>query len=124
MGIHGDGPYHEPMRVHHLAFRTRDLTRLERFYTDVLGLSITRRDEDRSVWLRAGGTILMLELCDAQEPQIQAETKELVAFAIEAADAPRWRRALETHAVAIEAETAYTLYFRDPDGRRIGLSHF
>ena len=43
------------MRVHHLAFRTRDLTRLERFYTDVLGLLVARRDEERSVWLRAEG---------------------------------------------------------------------
>jgi glyoxylase I family protein len=112
------------MRVHHLAFRTRDLTRLERFYTDVLGLSIARRDGERSVWLRAGGTVLMLELGEEGEPEIHRESKELVAFGIEAPDVPRWRRVLETNGVPVEAETAYTLYFRDPDGRRIGLSHF
>src|SRR5580658_876403 len=100
------------MRVHHLAFRTRDLTRLERFYTDVLGLVIARRHEDRSVWLRAGGTLLMLELAEDEEPEVQGETKELVAFAVEAPDVDRWRRVLEANAIPIEGETAYTLYFR------------
>ena|ERR1700722_19793107 len=112
------------MRVHHLAFRTRDLTRLERFYTDVLGLQIARRDEGKSVWLRAGGTLLMLELAADAEPQVHGDTKELVAFAVEAPDVDRWRRVLEANAIAIESETAYTLYFRDPDGRRVGLSHY
>ncbi|MGO8998465.1 MAG: VOC family protein [Polyangiaceae bacterium] len=112
------------MRVHHLAFRTRDLTRLERFYTDALGLSIARRDGERSVWLRAAGTILMLEQADEGEPEVTSGTKELVAFGIEAPDVARWRRVLEANGIPIEAETAYTLYFRDPDGRRIGLSHF
>ena len=90
------------MRVHHLAFRTRDLARLERFYTDLLGLHVARRDEERSVWLRAGGTLLMLEQ----------------------ADADRWRRALAAAGVLIEDETGFTFYFRDPDGRRVALSHY
>ncbi len=112
------------MRVHHLAFRTRDLTRLERFYTDALGLSVARRDGERSVWLRAGGTILMLEVAEGEEPEISPGAKDLVAFGIEAADIDRWRRVLEANAIPVEGETAFTLYFRDPDGRRIGLSHY
>ena len=112
------------MRVHHLAFRTRDLVRLERFYTDVLGLTVGRRDEDRSVWLRAGGTTLMLEQAEDGEPGIVDGSKELVAFAIDEADKARWRRALEANGVAVEGETAFTLYFRDPDGRRVALSHY
>jgi len=112
------------MRVHHLAFRTRDLTKLERFYTDALGLSIARRDGERSVWLRAGGTILMLEQAEEGEPDVLPASKELVAFGIEAPDVGRWRRVLEASGIALEGETAFTLYFRDPDGRRIGLSHY
>jgi glyoxylase I family protein len=112
------------MRVHHLAFRTRDLTRLERFYTDVLGLSIARRDGERSVWLRAGGTVLMLEQAEEGEPAVTEGSKELVAFGIEAPDVERWRRVLEANGIVVEDETAFTLYFRDPDGRRIGLSHY
>ncbi len=112
------------MRVHHLAFRTRDLARLERFYTDVLCLSIARRDEDRSVWLRAGGTILMLERAEDGESCVVGGTKELVAFAIEAPDVERWRRTLASNAIEVEGETGFTIYFRDPDGRRIALSHY
>jgi glyoxylase I family protein len=112
------------MRVHHLAFRTRDLTRLERFYTDALGLSVARRDGERSVWLRAGGTTLMLEQAADDEPEIARGSMDLVAFAIEAPDMDRWRRVLETNAIPIEGQTAFTIYFRDPDGRRIGLSHY
>jgi catechol 2,3-dioxygenase-like lactoylglutathione lyase family enzyme len=112
------------MRVHHLAFRTRDLTRLERFYTDALGLSVARRDGERSVWLRAGGTTLMLELAEDWEPDLARESMDLVAFGIDAQDVERWRRVLEANAIEIIGETAFTLYFRDPDGRRIGLSHY
>jgi catechol 2,3-dioxygenase-like lactoylglutathione lyase family enzyme len=112
------------MRVHHLAFRTRDLARLERFYTDLLGLHVARRDEERSVWLKAGSTILMLERAGDEEPGVGAGSKELVAFAIEQADAERWRRALGAAGVTIEDETGFTFYFRDPDGRRVALSHY
>jgi catechol-2,3-dioxygenase len=98
--------------------------RLERFYTDALGLSVARRDGERSVWLRAGGTTLMIEQAEDAEPEVARGSKDLVAFGIEAEDVDRWRRVLEANAIAIEGETAFTLYFRDPDGRRIGLSHY
>jgi catechol-2,3-dioxygenase len=112
------------VRVHHLAFRTHDLVRLERFYTDVLGLEVARRDGERSVWLRAGGTILMLEIAEDGEACVAAGTKELVAFAVGEADMPRWRRTLAGASVAVEGETAFSVYFRDPDGRRVALSHY
>jgi glyoxylase I family protein len=90
----------------------------------VLGLSVTRRDDERSVWLRAGSTVLMLERAEEGEPAVPAGTMELVAFAIEEKDAARWRRALATNAISLEGETGFTLYFRDPDGRRVALSHY
>ena len=66
----------------------------------------------------------MLERAGDEEPGVGAGSKELVAFAIEEADAARWRRTLAARDVAIEQETAFTIYFRDPDGRRIALSHY
>ncbi len=112
------------MRVHHLAFRTGDLRRLEMFYVGALGLAVVRRQEERSVWLDAGGAFVMLELREPGEPPYPAAAQELVAFAI----APE-TRALHTErlgkaGVAIEASTEFTLYVRDPDGRRIGLSSY
>ena len=98
--------------------RTRDLPRLERFYAGVLGFAVVRRDDARgSVWLDAGGTVLMLERAGADEPPIPAGTKDLVAFAVD--DLDPWR-----DRVAVEAETEHTLYFRDPDGRRVAVSTY
>jgi len=108
------------VRFHHVAFRSDDLSALERFYADVLGLAVIRRTEGRSIWLDAGGAILMLERRDEGEPAVPAGSKELVAFAV----SPDVVARLAEHRIEIEARTSYTLYVRDPDGRRIGLSSY
>jgi catechol 2,3-dioxygenase-like lactoylglutathione lyase family enzyme len=106
------------VRIHHVAFRTTDLVRLERFYCDVLGFVVLRRDDARgSVWLDAGGAVLMLERAVPDEPPLPDRSMELLAFAVE--DKEPWRSR-----VAVEAETAHTLYFRDPDGRRLAVSSY
>jgi catechol 2,3-dioxygenase-like lactoylglutathione lyase family enzyme len=114
------------VKVHHIAMRTGDVARLESFYGGTLGLPFVRRDDARgSVWLDAGGALLMLERADAGEPGVPEGTKELVAFAIDdAGDRERWRARLERAGVAVEDETSYTLYFRDPDGRRVAVSTY
>jgi catechol 2,3-dioxygenase-like lactoylglutathione lyase family enzyme len=113
------------MRVHHLALRTADLARLERFYVEALGLAVIRRDGGgRSIWLDAGGTIVMLERRDDGEPGVPAGSKELVAFAV----APETRALcidrLTKAGVAVEGSTGFSLYVRDPDGRRVGVSSY
>jgi catechol 2,3-dioxygenase-like lactoylglutathione lyase family enzyme len=104
--------------IHHVALRTTDLPRLERFYRDVLGFTVLRRDDARgSAWLDAGGAVLMLERAEPGEPPIPAGSRELVAFAVD--DKEPWRSRIE-----VEAETGHTLYFRDPDGRRLAVSSY
>jgi glyoxylase I family protein len=112
------------MRIHHLALRTGDLDALERFYAGVLGLAVTRRDGERSRWLDAGGAILMLERRDASEPPVDPGSMELVAFALGEAERGAIAARLDEASVPIEARTASTLYLRDPDGRRVGLSAY
>ena len=107
------------MRIHHVALRTHDVPRLERFYAGALGLVVTRRDGERSVWLDAGGAILMLERASEGEPGIPERTMELVAFTIS-----KTERATFEAKLLVEATTDFTIYVRDPDGRRVGLSHF
>ncbi len=100
--------------------RTHDLPRLEGFYTSVLGLPVLRRDYARgSVWLEAGGAVLMIERAAPGEPAMPDGTKELLAFAIDVAARDAWRAK-----VKVEAETEHTLYFRDPDGRRLAVSSY
>ncbi len=110
--------------VHHLALRTRDVVSLARFYQEWLGLSVAREQLPYSIWLSLGpGAVLMLETQDAGEPEIPRGTRELFAVRVE----PEARLALRERLVAhgmLEAETAHTLYFRDPDGRRVGVSSY
>jgi catechol 2,3-dioxygenase-like lactoylglutathione lyase family enzyme len=111
------------LSLHHLALRTADVDRLEQFYAGVLGLSVVRRDAARgSVWLRVGSSVLMLERAAPGEPPVATGTRELVAFSID--DREAWRARLARAAVDVEAETDHTLYFRDPDGRRLAVSTY
>jgi len=117
-----DGGALAGVKIHHVAMRTRDPVRLEAFYAGVLGMSVARRDGARSVWLRAGEAVVMLERADAHEPPVSPGTLELVAFAVAEADLPGLRARFAAAAIPVEAETAFTLYVRDPDGRRVGVS--
>ena len=112
------------MRIHHLAFRSGDIARLERFYVEVLGLAVLQRQERRSVWLDAGGSIVMIELRDDGEAAHPAGSRELVAFAIAPDERSLVCGRLARAGVAVEAATEFTLYVRDPDGRRVGLSSY
>jgi catechol-2,3-dioxygenase len=112
------------VRLHHLAFRTHDLARLENFYVSVVGLAVVERHTPRSVWLRAGETLLMLETATPDEPEYPRESLDLVAFALPSDARADTLKRFAQHGVAVEASTAFTLYVRDPDGRRIGLSSY
>ena len=62
----------------------------------------------------------MLERREGSEPTVPPGSKELVAFAVSREMIAR----LEEAGIAIEVRTPYTLYVRDPDGRRVGLSSY
>lgn len=109
--------------MHHLAFRTRDLARLERFYATLLGLPVVKRSE-RSVWLDADGTLVMLELAGVGEPAIPPGSKEIAVFEVTPEEREARVARLLEGGFAAEGETAFTTYLRDPDGRRVGLSHY
>jgi catechol 2,3-dioxygenase-like lactoylglutathione lyase family enzyme len=112
-----------PLRIHHLALRTRDVSRLESFYVRVCDFKIRKRDETRgSVWLDLRSAVLMIEQADEDEPQVPPGSKELMAFAVD--DVEIWRKRLAALGIDVEAETQHTLYFRDPDGRRIAVSNY
>jgi glyoxylase I family protein len=112
------------MRIHHLAFRTKDLPRLEEFYASVLALPVRERKGDRSVWLAVGDTILMLERAEPHEPEVPRGAMDFVAFDVEKSARVGYLARLAEAGVPIEQQSEFTLYFRDPDGRRVGLSHY
>ena len=127
-----------PRGFHHLAIQVRDLRDAERFYRDVLGLAVLRRwpaqdgqPGERSVWLDVGdGGFLALEVVAAGATAAEDAARatrpglHLVALRIERATRTSWEHRLAAAGVPVEARTPFTLYVRDPEGNRVGLSHW
>lgn len=101
------------MPLHHLAIAVRDLDAAEKFYSGVLGLPVMSRQPGKSVWLDLGGAILMLERGAG------GAGTHVLALRI-----AREQRAAWAAKLSVEGQTAYTIYTRDPDGNRVGLSHY
>ena len=111
------------LRIHHLAVRAADPERSAAFYSGVLGLPEVRRREDaeglRAVWVQAGEAVLMIERSlRGQGPA--AGSGHVLAFAVD--DLAGWERRLAAAGVPVDDRTEATLFVRDPDGHRVGLS--
>jgi glyoxylase I family protein len=123
-----------PGGVHHVAVGVRDLAACEAFYTGVLGLPVLRRwpatgaAGDRSVWLDLGrGAFLALErAADDGAPTSGAPSYGYLMIALAIAPEARriWEQRLAAAGVAIVHRTSTTLYLTDPEGNRVGLSHW
>jgi catechol 2,3-dioxygenase-like lactoylglutathione lyase family enzyme len=122
-----------PPALHHLALKVVDLAAAEAFYVGVLGLPVLRRwpreeaTGDRSVWLDLGaGAFLALERAGVDRvPKIEEEAGyHLVALRIRRADREAMMERLTVAGFPVYQETAFTFYVRDPEGNRLGLSHW
>jgi catechol 2,3-dioxygenase-like lactoylglutathione lyase family enzyme len=112
--------------IHHIALRTTDVARLTAFYRDVLGLpaAVPGAGAGDRAWLSAGPTLVMIEPRGQGEPSIPSGSMELIAFTIAPNERAAARARLASAGVAVEDESRFTIYVRDPDGRRLGLSHY
>ena len=115
------------MRIHHVAIQVHDLAAVADFYARVLGLPVLGRPREGAVWLALGeGAVLMLEQGD--EAPVQAPFRDaraglhLLALAIAPEERAVWEQRFAAHGVEVVARTDYTLYVRDPEGNRVGLS--
>ncbi|HZL17188.1 MAG TPA: VOC family protein [Polyangia bacterium] len=128
-----------PGGVHHLAIAVRDLPVATSFYQSVLGLPVLRRWPatdggssegaaiERSVWLDlGGGTFLALERTAAGVPARDDQTPglQMLALRVDVAARDEWERRFAGAGVPVVHRTAHTIYVRDPEGNRIGLSHW
>jgi catechol 2,3-dioxygenase-like lactoylglutathione lyase family enzyme len=109
-----------------------DLERAERFYCDVLGLSLLGKEADRHVFFQVGDhDVLLVFLAQAtlkgdRLPAHGASGPGHFAMGILAGDLDAWRGRLGDHHVAIEQEVSWphggrSLYFRDPAGNSVEL---
>jgi len=112
--------------LRHVALRVSDLARAETFYAGLLGLRVVRRHADdaglpRATWLRAGDVVLMLELQLRGEGPTEGSA-HVLGFDVDSL-AP-WEKTLAEAGVAVVDRTPFTLFVRDPDGHRVGLSTY
>ncbi|MSP55567.1 MAG: lactoylglutathione lyase [Myxococcales bacterium] len=125
------------MPVHHVALRTPDPAALAAFYACALGLGELRRTRDAgaagtvcSVWLDLGGSILMVERGAAGGGLARAGDGALAGgwdgLFVEAGagTGPDWEARWAEGGVVLDGRTAFTLYARDPEGNRFGISSF
>ena len=130
--------------VHHLAIQVRDLAAAERFYCGVLGLGVLRRwpnadgTGERSIWVDTGdGAFLALERVVVRGGGGGGEDEDedgdgngdrggwhLVALRIGAGDREGWRERFAGEGVVVYHQTRFTIYVKDPEGNRVGLSHY
>jgi glyoxylase I family protein len=118
---------------HHVALHVHDVERVAAFYVELLGLREVDRHFRpdgalRSIWLSAasGGSVLdgflAVEKAWVKEP-VASTGFSMVAFRVD----PQSRSALEARlaekGIPIEKMTQWTIYVRDPEGHRVGLSH-
>jgi len=88
------------------------------------------RPGERAVWLSvgAGEEFLALESCDVDRLPTPFRDPHgglhLLALRITAAERAGWEQKLAALGVEIVHRTRWSLYVRDPEGNRIGLSHF
>jgi glyoxylase I family protein len=122
-----------PMHIHHLAVKVGDLVRAEAFYSGLLGLPVLRRWPlpdgmgERSLWLDLGaGAFLALERAEKCEPAKAEDATglHLLALSIARGERESWIAKLAQSGHPVYQQTAYTIYVRDPEGNRIGLSHW
>jgi catechol 2,3-dioxygenase-like lactoylglutathione lyase family enzyme len=123
--------------IDHLVLRVIDLERMLRFYCDVLGCTVERREDAIGlVQLRAGRSLLDLVPVDGQlgraggaPPQTEGRNLDHFCFRVEPFDESAIRRHLATHGVeAGELATRNgaegegpSIYIADPEGNVVEL---
>lgn len=123
--------------IDHVVLRVADMTRMERFYCDVLGCTVERRQDDLGlVQLRAGQALLdLLDVAGdlgragGPAPGRGGRNVDHVCFRIAHFDLAALRDHLATHGVAIgEAGLRFgaegrgpSLYLQDPEGNTLEL---
>jgi catechol-2,3-dioxygenase len=112
----------------HFEIRTRDLPRMEAFYTATLGFVVTDRSaEGKMVFLSANpGEHHQIVLAQAAEGDFTSGSLDHLAFRVaDLAALRRHHEALRGYGgLAIETVshgTSWSVYFRDPEGNRLEL---
>lgn len=123
------------LAINHIALQVSNLERISEFYKEILGFSeLTRHfrsDQSlRSIWLSWGerGEASPFLALEQHEGDFSQKTKDegfsFVAFHIPPSERDAWRTHFQSKGITLEHETRWTMYLRDPEGNRVGVSHY
>ncbi|PJZ68475.1 glyoxalase [Leptospira perolatii] len=107
--------------IHHIAIATKDVSALREYYLSLPGLNwerdqVTELGELRSTWFQSGNSRIMIEK--------EIECKGPYALIFDGSDKSLRKKVELTFGKSFESRTDYTVYFRDPDGNKIGYSSY
>lgn len=123
------------LSINHIALQVANLDLISRFYGGLLGLPELRRHFRadgtlRSIWYRLGEGVSETPFLAVEANEGSLDSKEgvlgysMVALQIEAQSRAQWLQHFAAHGIPVEHETRWTVYVRDPEGNRVGLSHY
>lgn len=117
--------------LHHLALGAKDVARIAQFYQRAFDLQCDREHyetggELRSIWLRAGTLLLMIERTPLPPSRVEGVGAGpfLLAFRVDPERRAEMELRLQQLGAPIESRTEHSSYARDPEGNRIAISHF
>ncbi len=126
----------QTLGFHHVAIAAHDVENVAAFYRDLLGLpELARYHRDdaakslRAIWLGVDGSgdpthgFFAVEAVAERAPAQPSVGYSMVALRIAPEARARLERAFAARGVAIERQTGWTFYVRDPEGNLVGLSH-
>ncbi len=116
--------------LRHVALYVRDLAAVERFYVELLGMSVEWRPDPDNVYLTSGVDNLALHRATADFAPSKSQRLDHIGFIIRTPEqVDEWHEFLRQHGVAIKApprthrDGARSFYCADPDGNVVQMIH-
>ena len=128
----------QPSAILETALYAQNLSECEAFYTNVIGLQLFAKFENRHVFYKVGESMFLLFNPDETKivgPPINGAIVSPhgsygaghAAFRMKENEIDGWRAQLQKHAIEIESEITwphggFSIYFRDPAGNSVELA--
>jgi glyoxylase I family protein len=108
--------------IDHLVLHVRDVARAKKFYTELLGLTVYRENDDQ-VFLHAGHQGVALFKKRGDTPLTTGNDLNHLALNVQTGTYDALKSELENHGVTVSGRPGddRCIYFHDPDGHRLQL---
>jgi len=125
------------LKIAETCIYTTDLDKAEKFYSDLLGLRLLKKDKDRHLFYKCANGMLLIfnpnhtnnvktEVNGSPVPLHGTNGPVHLAFSIEADKYQEWKGKLIKNSINIESEILWSenvrsFYFRDPAGNSLEI---